>query len=103
MARWWALTLTLKNRQFSLKIDENPPNRGKVGCGPRPPPRTPQVPAKSSPMAFLKRGGAAFPKRPGGAPDEDVRARGVPSERSHMKGQIIWGNREKRPKIDKSR
>ena len=51
-------------------------------------------------MAFLKRGPAAFQKRPGGAPGEELRARGDPSEPYHMKSPIIWGNREKPLKFD---
>ena len=37
--------------------------------------QSPQVPAKRSTMAFLKRGRAAFQERPGGAAGEEERAR----------------------------
>ena len=63
----------------------------------------PEVVARSSRMAFLKREAAAFPKRPGGAPDEAVRARGDPGDVYHVGIQVIWENSETPLKIDENR
>ena len=82
-----------------MKTDENHPKNMKAGAGLA----SRQVLARSSRMAFLKRGAAAFPKRPGGAPDEAVRARGDPGDVYHVEIQVIWENSGNTLKIDEKR
>ena len=60
----------------------------------------PQVLARSSRMAFLKRGRAAFQKRPGGGAGEEERARAGPSERCGTFCPFLYGKRGKPIKID---